>query len=294
MKKFFKWLLVLLVALTLSVVIILYNPHLMKGSIERYLSDVAGYPVSLNGELEVDTGRLIEVSARNVHISGPDWATQEDLIAVGHLNLVLNTASIFKDIVLLETVRIDDLQFNLETDKEGKGNWITADKPSPPSESDGDGKIVVFNDIQIRNATIRFRNGKKEIENVFSIESLSHQQEADGMLHTTLNGDLNNRLVEYTHTVGPYSNILDGRDINYEGSGHFGELVLKGDAYIDDLLAPKNPKFNLDLQGPDTGEITAMLGLDDLGAGAFSLRTSGAQTDDRYEADINGTIGDIS
>lgn len=294
MKKFFKWLLILLVALTLCVVIVLYNPHLIKGPVERYLSDVAGYTVSLNGELEIETGRLIEVSARNVQISGPDWATQEDLIAIGRLNLVLNTASVFKDIVLLETMHVDDLRFNLETDEDGKGNWITANKPSPPSKSDGGGAIVVFNDIQIRNATIRFRNGKTDVENVFTIDSLSHQQQADGMLHTTLNGDLNNRLVEYTHTVGPYVNILDGRDISYQSNGYFGELVLKGDAYIDDLLEPKSPSFNLDLQGPNTKEITAMFGLDDLGPGAFSLRTSGAQTGDRYEADINGTIGDIS
>ena len=294
MKKFFKWLLVLLIALTLSIVIVLFNPRLIKGPVERYLSDVAGYTISLNGELEIQTGRLIEVSARNVHISGPDWATQEDLIAIGRLNLVLNTASVFKDIVLLETVHVDDLQFNLETDKEGKGNWITANKPSPPSESDGDGAIVVFNDIQVRNAAIRFRNGKTDVENVFTIDSLSHQQQADGMLHTTLNGDLNDRLVEYTHTVGPYVNILDGREISYQANGHFGELVLKGNAYIDDLLEPESPSFNLDLQGPDTREVTAMFGLDDLGAGAFSLRTSGAQAGDRYEADINGTIGDIS
>ncbi|MDX2428821.1 MAG: AsmA family protein, partial [Xanthomonadales bacterium] len=294
MKKLFKWLLVLVIALAAGVVVILYNPHIIKGPLERYLSDVAGYSVSLNGELEIKTGRLIEITARNVHVSGPDWAAQEDLLAVGHLNLVLNTASVFKDIVLIESVRVDDLQFNLETNDEGKGNWITAQKPSSPSRKEGDGALVVFNDIQVRNAVIRFRNGKTDVENIFSIESLSHQQQMDGMLHTTLNGDLNNRLVEYTHTVGPYRNILDRRDITYEAAGHFGELALQGDAYIDNLLAPKSPKFNLDMQGPNIDEITAMLGIDDLGGGGFSLRASGAQVSDHFEAEINGQVGDIS
>ncbi|MGB5486221.1 MAG: hypothetical protein WBN06_02405, partial [Lysobacterales bacterium] len=225
---------------------------------------------------------------------GPDWAAQEDLIAVGHLNIVLNTATIFKDIVLVESVRVDKLQFNLETNDKGTGNWITANKPSSPPEKESDGALVVFNDIQVRNATIRFRNGKTDIENIFNIDSLSHQQQADGMLHTILNGDLNNRLVEYTHTVGPYKNILDGRDISYQAAGHFGELVLKGDAYIDDLRMPKSPKFNLDMQGPNIDEITAMLGIDDLGGGGFSLRASGAQVSDHFEAEISGQVGDIS
>lgn len=294
MKKLFKWLLFLLFLLAAGLAVLLYNPHLIKGPLERYLSDVAGYSVSLNGELEIETGRLIEVTARNVHLTGPDWAAQEDLVAVGHLKLVLNTASIFKDILLIEALKIDELALNLETDDKGKGNWVTADKPSSPPGKKSNGSLVVFNDIQVRNATIRFRNGKTDVENVFNIDSLSHQQQTDGMLHTILNGDLNNRLVEYTHTVGPYKNLLDGRDINYQASGSFGELTMKGDAYLDSLAAPKSPKFNLDMQGPDIDEITAMLGIHDLGGGDFSLRASGAQTGDRYEAEIIGKAGGLS
>jgi len=294
MKKIFKWLLLLVIALAVSVAVILFNPHLIKGPVERYLSDVAGYPITLNGQLEIDTGSLIEITARNVHVSGPDWASHEKLIAVGQLNLVVNTASIFKDIILIESLQVKDLQFNLETNEEGTGNWITANKPSSPSKKTGGGPLVVFNDIQARNATFRFRNGKTDVENIFNIASLSHQQQGDGMLHTNLNGDLNSRLVEYTHTVGPYVNLLDGRDISYEGSGHFGELALKGDAYVDDIRKPRNPKFNLDMEGPNIDEITAMLGINDLGGGGFSLRASGNQINDTYEAEINGQVGDIS
>ena len=294
MKKIFKWLLLLVIALAIGFAIILYNPHLIKGQLERYLSDVAGYSISLSGELEIDTGRMIEITAKNIHVSGPEWASREELIVVGQLDLAVNTASIFKDIILIESLHVEDLQLNLETNEEGTGNWITANKPSPPSKETGDGSMVIFNDIQARNATIRFRNGKTDVENIFNIASLSHHQQADGMLHTNLNGDLNSRLVEYTHTVGPYKNLLDGRDISYEAAGHFGELELKGDGYIDSLLKPRKPKFNLDMQGPNIDEITAMLGIDDLGGGGFSLRASGNQVDDIYEAEINGKVGDIS
>lgn len=294
MKKIFKWLLLLIIAFAICVAIILYNPQLIKGQLERYLSGVAGYSITLSGDLEVDTGRLIKVTARNIHVSGPDWASHEDLITVGRLDLALNTTSIFKDIILIESLQVEDLQTNLETNKEGTGNWITNNSPSPPSEESGGGALVVFNNIQARNVTFRFRNGKTDVENIFKIVSLSHHQQADGMLHTTLNGDLNSRLVEYTHTIGPYVNLLDGRDISYEAAGQFGELTLKGNAYIDDLLEPRNPKFSLDMQGPDIDEITAMLGIEDLGGGSFSLRASGNQVNDTYEAEINGKVGDVS
>jgi len=210
MKKLFKWLLLLIVALAIGLTILLYNPHILKGPLERRLSELAGYSITLDGELEVNTGSVIQISAKNISVSSPDWARHDNIVAVGRLNLVLNTASIFKDIVLVETLEVDDLQINLETDDTGKGNWITANRSSSPPNKESSDSILVFNDIQVSDSTFRFLNGKKDIESVFNIESLSHHQQADGMLYTTLNGNLNNRLVEYTHTVGPYINLLNG------------------------------------------------------------------------------------
>jgi uncharacterized protein involved in outer membrane biogenesis len=294
MKRFFKWLLLLVIGLATGIVVVLYNPHLVKGPLERFLSDLAGYSVTVDGELEIETGRLSEITANNIRVSGPQWASREELIAVGRLNLVVNTASIFKDIVLVESLQVDRLQLNLETNAEGTGNWITANTPSSPADKEGNGTIVIFNNVNASDATLRFRNGKTDVENVFNIASLSHHQQADGMLHTTMNGDLNNRLVEYTQTVGPYKNLLDGRDISISAAGHFGELVMKGDGLIDSLLEPRQPTFNLDMQGPNIDEITAMLGISDLGGGGFFLHASGAQVNGAYEADINGKVGDIT
>ena len=294
MKKIFKWLLLFIVVLTVGLTVLLYNPHMIKGPLERYLSDLAGYSITLDGELEINTGSLVQISAKNVSVSGPDWAVRDKLIAVEHLNLAVNTASIFSDIILIESLEVDNLQINLETDDKGKGNWITANRPSPPTKKESSDTIVVFNDIQASDTTFRFLNGKKDVDNVFNIETLSHHQQADGMLHTTLDGDLNSRSVEYTHTVGPYMNLLNGRDINYKGTGHFGELMLDGDAFIDNLLKPSQPTFNLNMEGPNIDEITAMLGIDDLGGGGFSLRATGALINGAYEADVNGKVGDIS
>ena len=40
MKKFFKWFLLLLVMLTVVTTVVLYNPGLVRGPLERYLSSV--------------------------------------------------------------------------------------------------------------------------------------------------------------------------------------------------------------------------------------------------------------
>jgi len=293
-----KWLLPLLAALAVITTVVLYNPGLVRGPLERYLSGVTGYAISLGGELEINPGRQTEIIARNIHVSAPDRAGRDDLVYAGLIDLKLNTASLFKDIVLIESLQVDKLRLNLETDADGTGNWITARRSASAHDIDaektGDKTILVFNNLQVRESSVRFLDGQKGVENVFNIESLDHRQQVDGMLHSTLLGELNKRPVEYTQTVGPYKNLLEGRDIRFSANGHIGELVIKGDARIDSLLEPRQPEFNFDLQGPNIDKITAMLGIADLGGGGFSLRARGGQVNGSYKAGVNGKVGDVS
>jgi len=298
MRKLFKWLLLSVVLLAIGAAIIIYNPGIIRGPLERHLSDLAGYPITLHGKLRIKTGSLIEISADDIRVSAPGWARHENLVTLDHLYLALDTGSVFSHSLLIESLQLHRLKVNLETNADGTGNW-PGDRASGSRDKGGkpDARaeaIVIFKDIEVSDATLRFRNGKTGIDHVFDIASLKNHQQADGMLHTVLDGKLNGRLVEYTGSAGPYVNLLNGRDVKYSGDGHFGELALKGHALIDNLFEPRKPTFNLDLQGPDIDEITAMLGIGDLGSGGFSLNANGAWADGFYHAGIKGEIGDVS
>lgn len=298
MRKFFKWLLLSIVVLVIGAGVILYNPGIFRGPLERYLSDLAGYSITLDGKLNIDTGRLIEISADDIRVSAPEWAGHENLVTLGHLYLVLNAASVFEDTLLIESLRVDKLRLNLETKSDGTGNWprgkTTAPKDKGKKRDEQGDTIVIFKDVEVNDASLRYLSGQTGVEHLFDITSLKNHQQPDGILHTELKGKLNGRPVEYTGTVGPYANLLKGRDISYTATGHFGELSLKGQAWIDNLFEPLHPIFSLDMQGPDIDEITAMLGVGDLGSGGFSLHAKGAVADGSYHADVTGKIGDIS
>jgi uncharacterized protein involved in outer membrane biogenesis len=297
MRRLLKWLVLLIAALTVGALVILYNPSLVKGPLERYLSGVAGYPVSLQGNLDIDPGRTIEIAANNISVAGPDWAKHDQLVAVGHLQLTLHTASLFKKIIAIESLVVEDLVINLESDVNGAGNWITAKSPDAPTAKDNEqdpSLAIFFKHGQISNATLRFINGVKGIEHTFVINSLNHNQQADAMLRTSMNGSFNDRPVNYSGVIGPYTSLQSGRDIKFTASGQLGELVLSGNGLIDDWFEPRHPQFNFEMQGPDVDEITTMLGFEDLGSGEFLLRSRGGDVNGLYEVDISGQIGDIT
>ena len=294
MKRFLKWLLLLTVALAASVVVLVYNPGLVKGPLERYLSELAGFSISLEGELDLDIGRQTEITVSNIRISGPDWANRQDLVAAGFLRVSLETSTLLKDTIVFESLQIDSLQLNLETRTDGVRNWIPVRKQPSKDSKAGGGPIVIFHKMQFNNSTLRYMNGRKGFEHVLHIASLDQQQQADGMLSIALDGTFNERPVEYTGTIGPYANLLQGTDIGYTAMGQFGNLSITGHGFIDDLLKPKRPQFKLEMQGPNIDEVTAMFGFDDLGSGSFTLRARGESVNEHYEADINGKIGDIT
>ena len=297
MKKLFKLLLLLTAALAVGITVLLYNPSLIKGPLERYLSELAGYRISLEGDLEIDPGRLSVLTAKNISVSAPVWADNRDLISVDYLRLALDTGSLFEDIIIIDSLQVDNLQLNLETDANGMGNWVSANAHSPDDSGSvkaGGDPVVIFNNIQLKEAGLRYRNGEKNTERLLHIASLDQHQQPDGMLHISLNGDFNDRLIELTGSVGPYANLLAAHDVTFAANGNFGELRFSGDGLINDLMAPRRPQFKLEMQGPNIDEITAMLGVDDLGAGGFSLRARGDEVNDQYEASIGGEIGDIS
>ena len=297
MKKFFKWLLFLTGLFAVGIAVLLYNPGLVKGPLERYLSELAGYRISLEGELEIDPGRLTELTAANIHISGPGWADRQDLISVGKLRLALNTRSLFEDIVVIDLLQVDNLQLNLETDANGVGNWIRASAPPPEGKENdkaGGGQFVIFNNIRLNEARLRYKNGEKDTEHILQIASLDQHQQPDGMLQIILDGALNERPIKLAGSIGPYENLLGGHDVIYSASGHFGTLEFTGNGQIDDLLAPRRPQFSLEMQGPNIDDITTMLDIDDLGTGEFSLLARGDKVNDHFETGINGEIGDIT
>ena len=158
MKKFFKWLSLFIIASVAGITILVYNPGLIKGALERHLSELTGYSISLHGELNIRPGRITEVTARNIRISGPEWASHDDLASVHDLKLSLLTTSLFKDIIILESLTFEDLDLNLETNADGKGNWLITNLTSPTDDEEWDGSVVIFRNVEASNANIRFRN----------------------------------------------------------------------------------------------------------------------------------------
>ena len=294
MKKLFKWLLGLLGALAIIIAVLIYNPGLIRGQVEDYLGEITGYSIHLAGELSISVGRELALTATDIRISNPQWVNGGNLVELGALNLAVDSSSLFEDVIRIESLQISDLNIKLQTDSDGAGNWLVLQTEEATESVDEEAKAVIFKKVSLSNSSIHYQDGETGDTHSLHIDTFNQHLSDAGMLQIRLDGTYNQRPVEFDGSIGPYANLLQGRDIRITGNGHVGSLNIVVDGLIDNLLEPKRPSFNLDLQGPDIDEITAMIGIDDLGSGGFSLNARGEEIDGHYEAGIHGNIGDVS
>jgi len=298
-KKIFKWLFLLFAVLVIGVSVLLFSPGLQKQLLERFVGKLTGRELVIDGNFDLDLGTKIRLDAKNIRLSNPDWAIKPWMIEADQLVLVIDTSSLFGETVSVESIDLNGLYINLETSNDGLNSWdFKKGSPSPPkgveSPGNSDKPAIIFGDIQVINAQVQHRGGVDDVTKTIRIANLQQHLQPDGLLHIELQGDLNGAQMEYTGTIGPYVNLLQGKNVSIDGKGQFGSLTLSGKATIDDIASPHRPLLNVELKGPNIDDVTSMLGVDDLGSGGFLVKITSSDANGELVASLRGDIGDFS
>ena len=80
-------------------------------------------------------------------------------------------------------------------------------------------------------------------------------------------------------------------DLDIDIDASFDTLTIVGRGHLDDVLDPRQPSFDLRIEGPEIDHVTEMLGLSSLGNGTLDLDASLKRVDDGLEANVKGNLG---
>ena len=125
---------ILLVLLSLVVLVVLaaggllaliaLRPETFKGQAERYLSAQLGRPVTIDGPVALDLGRVVTLDASGIKVANPAWAQARDLADIGHLRVGVDLGAYWRDrSIVLTELRLDRPQLALERDAQGQTSW---------------------------------------------------------------------------------------------------------------------------------------------------------------------------
>jgi len=119
-----------------------------------------GRALAINGELDVQIGTKLGLSANDISFANAEWRSKEEMVSADRLFVQVKLFPLLKG-VLNFTVELDAPDILMETDAEGQGNWLFAPsdkKPEPeqePEKKGDDGSFALPVKPYIRNFEIK-------------------------------------------------------------------------------------------------------------------------------------------
>ncbi|MFN4284312.1 MAG: AsmA family protein [Alphaproteobacteria bacterium] len=196
-----------------------------KAEIERRASEATGRKLTIAGPVSFSLLPSLAVSARDVSFANAPGATNASMMLLDRLDVRLKLLPLLSGEVAIDSFVLDKPVINLETDKQGRGNWQfdtakaapaqsapAQNAPRAPQNAGNPLSELRLGDVRLANGSVTYRDGQSgkvyaaEAVNLrLSLPDLDHPLQLDGGL--TWNG----KQVTLGGQVGAPRALLDGK-----------------------------------------------------------------------------------
>lgn len=155
-----------IVGAALIVLILLWDWNWFKRPIERYVQAKTGREFHIDGNLDVDLGRMTRVSADGLRLGNADWSKEKEMAKTDRLAFAFALwPAIFKRDFRVPELRLSKPVVLLEKGPDGRGNWVFKD------QEDSRGKQPEFRSLWIDDGQLRFVDAKGKTDIDISVDS---------------------------------------------------------------------------------------------------------------------------
>lgn len=141
-----------------------------RGFIAARVEAATGRALTIAGDLEVGVSLKPTIVARNLTLANAPWGTRPEMARLERLEAELAFWPLLSGEVEVRRLVLVGLDAVIETDAEGRGNWVFDDEPG-----DDEGGAAAWSGVEevtVENAKIAYRSGRTGADEVVTVESL--------------------------------------------------------------------------------------------------------------------------
>jgi len=224
----------------------------LKGPIQRAVSNATGRELIIDGELKsVWSWVHPRFRAEKVRLSNPDWADEDWMFQADAVEASVRLLPLLAGRVVVPEVHLTRPDIDLETDDEGRQNWILQ-----RGEKREGGSRVILQKLTFDHARLRYADSGREIdlENELSTDSDGVAVESKGQykgLDTNLKGR-GGPVLHMKETSEPYP---------LDASGKIGDTKVHVKGTITNVAQLSALDLNIELEGKTLSELYDVIGL---------------------------------
>jgi len=296
------------IAVLLFAILILLSIDLgmFKDRVEILVTEFLGREFRIDGELQVNIGSNIELYVEDLYLANPEWAGDAAFVTTRKIHLVADVWSLINGPVEIEQLDIDGIKIQAQRNDAGDTSWefeniaIASEAADPGffgslvNDTELSRKLpLVLAAATVTNSQVSYATPAMSMPLSFHADSLQWQIN-DEVLTVDLTGSLNGTPVHATKTTFPVKKLMALEEVTIDVAGSIGEIKWRGVAHIDDLLAPRRPRLQFDLEGPGAKYLTDLLALEPISVGPLKISATIDADGENMIATTRGVFGEFT
>ena len=237
-----------LMTLALAAFIYAFQWKLLKDPISSYVSEKTGRYFAINGDFQVNLGRITDITLRQVRFNNPEWASEKTMATADVIVLSVDMLPLLGGRVVLDNLTLQGAEVNLERSEDGKRNWTLAKSDDASAEPPEIRKLTV------KNSLIRYKDPLYEID----LQAQVNTDDKDPVLPMRINLSGNYKKTPLTATASSGS-VLSLQDSSTpflaKVDGRIGRTSIKIDGTLSDLIKGGIIDAKLSLAGADLSSL---------------------------------------
>jgi uncharacterized protein involved in outer membrane biogenesis len=133
----------LAVLLALVLLAIFFPWDVLRGPINRYVSEKTGREFAITRKLEVKLGRTTRIFADGIEFANPDWAVDRHLVKAEAAEVHVRLFPLFKRQIEMPLVRLTKPQLGLQMEPDGRRTWALGSDTKDERNVPAIGALVV-------------------------------------------------------------------------------------------------------------------------------------------------------
>jgi uncharacterized protein involved in outer membrane biogenesis len=276
----------------------IFFPPWLHGTIERLAGEALDRQVKIAGAFSVSFSPTPVLIAEDVAIANVPWGSGPDIIRAARVEVSFVPSSLWSRPLHLRELELQGVRILLETDADGRGNWLFEKKPrpDPPAAAEPDGRVVLVCDhALVSDLELTFRGQPGATTLTARVERLDARFDpASGMVDLDASGNLDGQPWDFAGRVGTLERLYAGRDIEHALAGHIGGATFSLRGRIGDPLSLGDPDVELELSGPDLAAALGAVRLRSPVSGPFQLHGRLAPSAGGVEFDLAGSLDGVT
>jgi len=158
-----------------------------KSDIEAAVSDALGHELSIEGDVDIEFGGQLRMSAVDVSLANPEWSDDPVYIHAEKIQIAVNTWTLLNGPIEVDAVTLMGVTISLQETADGKANWHRPDDQIPVESADSPDDAPILHSLVVEDLLFSLEAPGTAAQ-IIDIGTLTMDRNNDGVMSVRLNG----------------------------------------------------------------------------------------------------------